>query len=69
MWALLEIARVCSQPELVEVVAGMADQMIAQLSKSGLALRETGAFAGMPSGACNWLRRTGRMCPRRSRSI
>ena len=49
MWALLEIARVCSQPELVEVVAGMADQMIAQLSKSGLALRETGAFAGMPS--------------------
>lgn len=49
MWALLEIGRIANAPELVEAAGRMADQLIAQLDRRGLSLRETGYFAGLPS--------------------
>ncbi|MBQ6328751.1 MAG: glycoside hydrolase family 127 protein [Kiritimatiellae bacterium] len=49
MWALLEIGRIANAPELVEAARRMADQLIAQLDRRGLSLRETGYFAGLPS--------------------
>ena len=51
MWALLEIARVVDAPELVGAVRRMADQLIDQLHARGLAVRETGYFAGLASGS------------------
>ena len=49
MWAILEIARVAEAPELVDAARRMADQLIEQLERRGLALRETGFFDGLPS--------------------
>lgn len=49
MWALLEIARVADAPELVVAARRMADHLLGQLERRGIALRETGYFSGMPS--------------------
>lgn len=49
MWALIELSRVAEAEDLLVAATKMADNIIARLEQRGLAIEDTGYFAGLPS--------------------